>query len=325
MHYNSPSSHRLTKTPKLIAVVLCLLDVLWPAAAVASTVGWDDDDFLISGFDSNTIGVFDHDLAFKGNLVTGFDRVTGLDFDAAGNLVAVGRGPGQVRVFSPEGVQLSSFVNSDIQAAGDLRVGPSGDYYVGGVLSSGFGVMEFTPNGTTGRTFDTDPFATSLAALPGGVLWVSGGLAEDGISVFDISNGNDIGTINFDNGQFDARTMRYSQATETVLMLDGLSGVFERQTDGHFVRSFTANGLERPLGITRGPNRDVFVTDLDDNGVYRWSADGTFVGFIALGDGLETPVNILWTGNSPTVIPEPASATCCLAILGLATLRRRVS
>ncbi|MEM7808122.1 MAG: hypothetical protein AAF561_08435 [Planctomycetota bacterium] len=302
-----------------------MLHVLWPAAAVASTVGWDDDDFLISGFDSNTIGVFDHDLTFKGNLVTGFDRVTGLDFDAAGNLVAVGRGPGQVRVFSPEGMQLSSFVNSDIQSPVDVRVGPSGDYYVGGILSSGFGVMEFTPDGTTGRTFDTDLFATSLAVLPGGVLWVSGGSPLDGISVFDISNGNDVGTINFDNGQFNARTMRYSQATETVLMLDSLSGVFERQINGDFVRSFTADGVSKPVGITRGPNDDVFVTDEDNNGVYRWRADGTFVGFTPLGGGLDAPVSILWTGNSPTVIPEPAAATCCLAILGLAMLRRRAS
>jgi hypothetical protein len=95
--------HRLAA---FLAAVVLLFSALWPAAAVASTLGWDDDDFLIAGFLSNTIGVYDGDLTFKHNLVTSFDEVIRLDFDAAGNLVAIGRNRVKIRVFSPAETQL---------------------------------------------------------------------------------------------------------------------------------------------------------------------------------------------------------------------------
>jgi hypothetical protein len=41
--------------------------------------------------------------------------------------------------------------------------------------------------------------------------------------------------------------------------------------------------------------------------------------------GLDGPVNILWAGNSPTVIPEPGVAMCWLSLLSLLGLRRRAS
>ncbi len=90
--------HRLAA---FLAAAVLFLSALWPAAAVASTVGWDDDDFLVAGFNSDTIGVYDSDLTFKHNLVTGFNAVTGLDFDAAGNLVAAGQQPRTGPCFQP--------------------------------------------------------------------------------------------------------------------------------------------------------------------------------------------------------------------------------
>ncbi len=169
----------------------------------------------------------------------------------------------------------------------------------------GNGLVEFTPTGVTGRTFDTGNH-DGVAVLPGGVLWGGDSINSTGIEVFDLATGSNTGTIDFDNGQQRAASMSYSVATGTVLMADiSADSVFERTTDGTFVRSFTATGFGLPLGVTRGPNGDVFATDVFDDGVYRWQADGTYVGFTSLGGGLDAPVNILWAGNSPTVIPEP--------------------
>ncbi|MEM7806980.1 MAG: hypothetical protein AAF561_02590 [Planctomycetota bacterium] len=315
--------HRLAA---FLAAAVLFFSALWPAAAAASTVGWDDDDFLVAGLLSGTIGVYDSDLTFKGNLVTGFNRTSGLDFDAAGNLVAAGQEPGQVRVFSSNGTQLSTIDNSDLGFPLDLKVGPNGNFFVGTQdLDGGNGLIEFTSGGATVRTFDTGDYE-GVAVPPGGVLWGGDFNNSTGIEVFDLATGSNTGTIAFDNGQQRATSMSYSVATGTILMADNQGeAIFERTTDGTFVRSFTATGLGNSFGVTRGLNGDVFAADFSDDGVYRWQADGTFVGFTSLGGGLDAPINIVWAGNSPTVIPEPGVAMCWPSLLSLLGLRRRAS
>src|SRR5438874_364759 len=61
------------------------------AARASAGTGWDNDDFIITGAPNfpDRIGIFDHDFTFKGYLDTNFLGVQGMDFDAAGNLVAI--------------------------------------------------------------------------------------------------------------------------------------------------------------------------------------------------------------------------------------------
>jgi hypothetical protein len=181
------------------------------------------------------------------------------------------------------------------------------------------------------RQFDEGRYH-GVAVLPGNVLWAGfdsrGYLrhARNGeiisadvtdINVFDLVTGSQIGSFTLDQGQLGANAMFYSTSTNTVLITDRQSdAVYERATDGKFLRSFTAPGMGEMAGVTRGPGGHVFVTDFHDNGVYRWTADGGFVGFFPLSRPFLT--NIVWTGNS---IPEPASMSLIIGCLVWSVVR----
>src|SRR5205814_3867555 len=103
----------------------------------AGAVGWDSDDFIITGAPNfpQYIGVFDHDFTFKGYLETNFLGVQGMDFDAQGRLVAIASlstNP-EVRVYSFGGARVGGFMtnNPALQYTGDLKVAPDGGYALG--------------------------------------------------------------------------------------------------------------------------------------------------------------------------------------------------
>ena len=302
---------------------LALVAAVTGPAGVAAGIGFDADDFLIAGSRSDTIGVYDADLTYKGDLDASFPGVVGLDFDAAGRLVAVGRDPGQVRVYDSGGTQVSGFANDAVGLPIDLKVAGDGNYYVGTQTN---GLVAFTPDGQSFGPLDDGDYE-GVAALPGGVLWGGGG-DETGrfIKTFDLATGTQSGTVPLDNGQQSAVAMSYSAATNTVLATDAATGrVFERETDGTFVRSFAADGFAFAFGVTRGPGGDVFATEEFDNGVYRWTADGTFVGFTALDSAVTfRPGNIVWAGSIdavPAPLPGDANGDGSVTIADFAILR----
>lgn len=303
----------------LLAVVAIGVGFSAPTAT-AGTVGFDSDDFLVAGFLSDNIAVFDSDGTFKGNLDGSFDRVSGMDFDAEGRVVATGLSD-QVRVYNAAGdiIPQLRFASPDLGSAIELKVGPNGNYYVGGQTAGG--LQEFTPTGMTGREFAAGAYS-GVAVLPGGVLWGGGfGLPPRGnINVFDIDSGLQTGTIPLDNGQITAVAMHYDPNTDTVLTVDiDSDAIYERDTQGNFIRRFDADGLTTANGITRGPGGNVFVTNQSSDEVFVWSASGAFLGTIDVSDYVDNPVGILYTGN----IPEPASAALFGFGVGLLGLSRR--
>ena len=101
---------------RLFAIVRRMIPVLLLAmlceARVAHAIGWGPTDFLIGGGPDFTtrIGVFDSSLNFKGFLETNFVTVQGMDFDAAGRLVAVASvGTRSVRVYDSSGAIVGGF------------------------------------------------------------------------------------------------------------------------------------------------------------------------------------------------------------------------
>lgn len=125
----------------LIGVALVLT-----GARRGHAIGWDGDDILMTGYGftgdtskSNRVAVYDHDLTFKGLLDPSFNLGTGLDFNAAGNLVAASHG-GEVRVYESSGARAGGFTNAALGAAVDLKVAPDSTYVVGfGQLITGTG------------------------------------------------------------------------------------------------------------------------------------------------------------------------------------------
>jgi hypothetical protein len=282
----------------------------------AEAVGFDEDDFIIAGFTSDTVGVYDSDLSFKGYLATGWERSVGLDFDRAGNVVSVNqRGlvpdgpPSQVQVFAQDGsaVPGRAYESPDLGAPLDIKVGPTGRYYAGTQDSSNLGgntLQEFSRSGAALRSFGSGDYE-GVAVLPGRILWGGGGNGLFGvIHVWDLDTGMLINSISLDGGQIFALSMHYSRPTNTVLIADVAShAIYERNLDGSLVRTFVAADMESPGGVTRGPNGDLFATDQSDHGVYRWSANGTYLGFTSLSPSVNVPVNIIWAG----AVPEPTS------------------
>ncbi|MEM6334669.1 MAG: hypothetical protein AAF823_15155 [Planctomycetota bacterium] len=334
------------------------------AAATTHAVGWDDDDFIIAG---NRLAVYDYDFTFKGYL-DNFDPV-GLDFDHSANLVVSGTVlddefvPTQgISVYASNGelVPEAGFLNNDLGRVLDTKVGPDGHYYAGTTLLSSFGdrdvggLVEFLPDGTTGREFLGRSVSTggrgggsggvdfavknhsSVAILPNGTVWSGVGSTHLDVApntyvdAFDVQTGEYLETIALDNGQIVATTMRYSSATNTVLMVDNSIGVaFERDLSGAFLRSFDSPVSTSALAITRGPNDDVYLANIESISpavISRFSSDGVFQESYEL-DDVRFITNIVWAGNARDralhigTLPEPT--TLALAATGLALIAHR--
>ncbi|MBC8107556.1 MAG: hypothetical protein H7Z14_13270 [Anaerolineae bacterium] len=292
--------------------------VLLACAGRARAIGWDSNDFLIGGGPSftNRIGVFDHDLTFKGYLDSNFVTVAGMDFDAAGNLVAVASALRSVRVYASSGAIVGGFTRPDslLGTPGDLKVAPSGNYIVATQnFGGGDGARQFIPDGAFVRQFGTGDI-TGAAIVPGNRLWI-GGIGIPDIHVYDLSTGLPVGTLATPHS---AVSMTYSASTNSVLSCSA-GRIHEIDLEGNVLRTFTAPGTSLS-SATRGPNGDVFATDGIDESVVRWHADGQFVGSVSTGKVLGGAGEIVWAGN----VPEPGAASAVIALtLGLSRRQRR--
>jgi hypothetical protein len=290
----------------------------------ARAVGWDSDDFIVTGAPNfpQYIGIFDHDFTFKGYLESNFLGVQGMDFDAAGNLVAIASlsSNPEVRVYSPSGARIGGFMSNNpaLQYTGDLKVAPDGNYALGSHTN---GVQVYTPQGTFVRQYGTDD-SSGVTYVPGNRLW-SGG-AGTTVHIFDTITGAQIGTFTADQ-QTMSSSFQYSPVTNTVLDVDtdrDLGGVFERDLNGALLRRFHVPHAQ--VGIysaTRGPGGDVFGTHDLYGPLYpdlaQWSANGSVNDDKAIWPVQISTTRILWAG----VAPEPGIAAVVCLVVGLAWSR----
>jgi hypothetical protein len=280
----------------------------------AGAIGWDSDDFLIGGGPSftNKIGVFDHDLTFKGLLDPNFLTVGGMDFDSAGRLVAVGSALRALRVYDSAGAQVGGFVRPDtaLGEPGDLKVAPNGTYIVGPRNRLGaIGGRRFNAQGDFVQQYGLQA-VSAVAIVPGNQFW-AGDLDSNVIRVFSIDSGVQTGTISV-AGLTAVITMTYSASTNTVLVPDTLSSrIFETDLTGAIVQTFVAPSPTALGGVTRGPNGDVFATTSGNATILHWRANGDFVGATSTAASIGGVAGIVWAG----VVPEPCLPT--ITILGV--------
>ena len=305
-----------------LAFVFSFVVVINLCASDAHAVGWDRDDFIITGAPNfpDRIGIFDHDFTFKGYLEQNFVGVQGMDFDAQGNLVAVASlstNP-EVRVYSPSGTQIGGFLTNDpgLQFTGDLKVAPNGNYALGSFTN---GVRVFTPQGAFVRQYGAGD-SRGITYVPGNRLW-SGG-AGNTVTIYDADTGAQTGTF-VANGQTMSYSMQYNTVTNTVLIVDGdrdLGGIFERNLIGQLMQDFHVPIPQTDInGATWGPGGNVFgTTDDFALDVVRWNSDGTVGGTRDVYPSNVTAVRILWGG----LVPEPDIAAVLVAMsAGLCTRR----
>jgi WD40 repeat protein len=286
-----------------VAMVLVLLVgaavMSWSSGAWA--VGYGPDSFLVAGFGSNNVAVYDRNFVFQGNLDSNLPSALGLDFTPTEQAIAGSQNSGIIRRYNSAGATLASFNTAVGESPVDVKYGPGDRLYVG--TQSANGVHEYSLAGAPLRSFGSSLY-DSVAVLPGGVLWAGGNKANVGrIDVFSIATGLQTNTIVLDNSQNEAESMYYSPLSNTVLTCgQAVTGIWERSVTGTFIRRFTAPGFTESFGVTRGPDGDVYATSTDTNQVFHWKANGTFVNAFNLGNSL-TPCGIIWAGT----IPEPAS------------------
>ncbi len=308
---------------RLRCVLLVAAGMVAAAASPARAVGWDNDDFIITGASNfpDRIGIFDHDFTFKGYLDQNFLGVSGLGFDAQGRLVAQSFLNPEVRVYDSSGVKVGGFTQSSspmLVPGSDVKVAPGGNYVLG-TLSNG--AREFTPQGIFVRQYG-DGNSTGVAIIPGNRLWCGG--AGTTVRIFDIVSGAQIGDFVADH-QVHAGLLQYSFTTNSVLMIDtdrDAGGVFERDVTGVLLRQFHVPMAQVGLnGATRGPVDDVFGTTSDFQlDVVDWHPDTSVARTVDVYPTQISPVSILWTGT----VPEPSTpvALICNACL---LLSRRFS
>jgi MYXO-CTERM domain-containing protein len=296
------------------------------SAGTAPAVGFDDNDFLVAGYAFGDIAVYDAPtLAFKGYLDRGFSRVASLALDHAGNVVAGGSSPNEVRVYNPAGTQVGGFTGTDIGFASEIAVLPNGNYLIAtGTYTQG--LSEYTPAGAWVRKVGDNNYS-SVALLPGNRAFAGAGAS--GFSAFgylyrfDLAAGTQT-PVNWTHGQMQAMSLHYSAPTDTVLIGDdGGEGIYERTPTGAFVRKYSLpTGFITPDAVTRGPNGTVWALDPRDNLLHRWGGDGAYLGVTNLSPQITGTVGLLWTGAIP--VPEPGTAAAGLAaLLLLASHRRR--
>jgi WD40 repeat protein len=229
--------------------------------APARAIGWDGDDFLIGGGPSfgNKIGVFDHDLSFKGLLVDGFLGVGGMDFDRDGNLVVVSGILRQVRVYRADGSLVGGFTRSDdlLGTGSNLKVAPNGSYVVATQnLSGGDGARMFTTDGAFVRQYDSGNVA-GIAVVPGNKLWTNGS-GVPGIKVFDLDTGAQLSTLTVD-GLLRVSSMRANPTNSVLLATPTANRIIDANLDGSVRQNFfEPDGFSLSGAVTPGPGGDVW-------------------------------------------------------------------
>ncbi len=265
-------------------------------------------NFLISGCDTDNVAVYSPALVFQNNLVTGWTGCpSGLDLLSNGNLIAVNRDdlvPDRVRRYDFGGALLDSFTPPNTEIGSPYEIKAQGANLFAGTNGGALGVARYNLDGTGFTNIGGTSSYFSVALLPGGILWAAGNSSQ--IDVFNAATGASLGSIPFDNGQVNAQGMFYSSATDTVLISDFTSqAVFERQTNGTFVRAF-AGGGGNLWGVTRGPNGNVYAADCFNSRIAEWTSAGAFVGVTSTLPDVACPIGIVWTGN---LVPLAANVT----------------
>lgn len=286
----------------------------------AQAIGWDSDDFIISVGPSfiTKIGVFDHDLTFKGYLDDNFIIVAGMDFNAAGQLVAAGGGNArEVRVYDSSGARVGGFSNPTLLAkAGQLDVAPNGNYLIASGEFNGppgtVSVREFTPQGALVHEFLARG-AFGASAIPTNRVW-SGQAGSTGVDVYDLSTAQNLGTISI-AGLDGVEEIVYDPQTNTVLIATTESGaVIETDLLGTVIRTFPTPDNRGLTDVTRGPDGDLFATR--GHTIYRWNSNGQFVSATTFPD--MAVASISWAGT----IPEPSVAAAVFGFAPSAALTR---
>jgi hypothetical protein len=95
----------MTRVCRYVSYGLCAFFFFVLLCRRSGAIGFESDDYIVAGFFSGQVGVYDYDFSFKGHIDSDFPMVADVEFDPQGNLVAIGQNS-EVRVYSSSGTLI---------------------------------------------------------------------------------------------------------------------------------------------------------------------------------------------------------------------------
>ncbi|QDT51611.1 Calx-beta domain protein [Symmachiella dynata] len=262
----------------------------------------------LSGITTEDVTVF---LGFGG---------TADDFIEGGSLlVANGATNSILRYDATTGAFIDEYFTG---AAGDMIIGPDGDFYVANVATDS--ILRY--DGATGALLGTfasggglnDP--RGLVFGPDGNLYVTSnqtdsvlrynGTTGAFIDQFVLPNTEDLGNpvglaFGADGNLYVSNHGRGgSRGPYNVLVFNGTTGAYIKELFGD-----GAGGLDEPTGLAFGPDGNLYLIDEPDDEILRYNGTtGAFLGSFASGGGLDAPTDFTFGPDGNLYVSSASGA-----------------
>ncbi len=223
-----------------------------------------------------------------GNDAFAIDSSSGqITVNDAGDLDFEGATPLVITVQADDGVQTSATsvtVNLN-DVAPTLTVAGAGNISVGQTYLLDLTATEPGTSGITSYTVNWGDGNVTTEAYTGPTTSVSHVYDDVGFTyhiTFAAHDVSDTWTAS------DLIVPKWKSGTDNVFVIDGVSG------DVNGIFDSTGGDLERPYGITVGPDGNFYVSGYDSDSIVSFTADGSYIGIFSAHAQLNKPEGLAW-------------------------------
>ncbi len=247
------------------------------------------------------------------SLTSHLSEPRGIAIDGQGNIFVANRTASNVVKFDRNGQYLGVFASGFTQAVG-LIFDSTGNLYVSDIGDNK--IYKFDANGSSFGVFaDQNLNGGEFMAFDStGRLYVSN-FHSNSVSRYD-QNGNPLGFF-ISSGLQNPRGI-FLNSQDDLFVANWTTGIRKFDTNGSLTQVITDN-LNDPMGLTRSPNGEIYVSNLGNNTITRYQANGNYI------DSINTTVRP-WQVAFSTV-PEPSTyilcTLCVLCIVGIERFQRK--
>jgi sugar lactone lactonase YvrE len=295
-----------------LAMTLAMVSIHPPSWAVAGEI-----NLYVANEDNGTVRQFSESGTDLGNFAMGLNAPAWISVDRSGDLFVSNFTGNSVQEYSPQGNFLMT-ISTPFQP-GDALVTASGtilvaDYFGGKIYqysstgqslglfcNPGLGRADFMAFDSQGNVYVTDFGFHTIGVV-------------EKISPTGVDEGKFLNNVGGIGGiAFDSHGNLYA-AFGGPFSYNGTDMIREYSASGQDLGLITSTGLDNPIGITFGPDGNLYVANYGNDTIHEFSPTGTDLGVFA-STGLDGPRSLVFDAAS---VPEPSSAV--LLIMGGVTI-----